>query len=90
MQLLREVHSYRAELFAESTKATYKSHRNTYLRFCAYMGYPPVPVQPDHLLQYAAFLARSLKATSVRSYLNIIGYFTKKWAYQTPCLIIGH
>ena len=86
MQLLREVHSYRAELFAESTKATYKSHRNTYLRFCAYMGYPPVPVQPDHLLQYAAFLARSLKATSVRSYLNIIGILHKEMGLPNPLL----
>ena len=86
MQLLREVHSYRAELFAESTKATYKSHRNTYLRFCAYMGYPPVPVQPDHLLQYAAFLARSLKATSVRSYLNIIGILHKEMGPPNPLL----
>lgn len=86
MQLIREVHSYRAELFAESTKATYKSHRNTYLRFCLYMGYPPVPVQPDHLLQYAAFLARTLKATSVRSYLNIVGLLHKEMGLPNPLI----
>lgn len=57
-----------------------------YLRFCAYMGYPPLPVQPDHLLLYAAFLARSLKATSVRSYLNIIGLLHKEMGLPNPLL----
>ena len=86
MQLLLEVHGYRAELFAESTKPTYKSHRNTCLRFYAYMGYPQVPVQPDHLLQYAAFLSRSLKATSDRSYRNIIGLLHKEMGPPNPFL----
>ena len=30
---------YRSHLFAESTKATYKTHRNVYLGFCHYIGY---------------------------------------------------
>ena len=30
---------YRSQLFAESTKATYKTHRNVYLGFCHYIGY---------------------------------------------------
>ena len=38
-----EVLEFRAHLFAESTKTTYKTHRDTYLRFCQYMGYSPVP-----------------------------------------------
>ena len=41
------------------------------------MGY--TPVQPDHLLQYAAFLARNFKAASVRSCLNIIGILHKEF-----------
>lgn len=48
------------------------------------MGYPPVPAQPDHLLQYAAFLARSLKAPSVRSYLNIVGILHKEFELPNP------
>jgi len=79
-QLLQEIHNYRAQLFAESTKTTYKTHCDTYLCFCMYMGYCPVPVQPGHLLQYAAFLAHMLKASSVCSYLNIIGILHKEFA----------
>ena len=50
------------------------------------MGYRPVPVQPDHLLQYAAFLARSLKAASVRNYLNIVGLLHKEFGLPNPLL----
>ncbi|CAH3184844.1 unnamed protein product, partial [Porites lobata] len=73
-----EVQYYRSQLFATSTKATYKTHRNTYFRFSNHMGYTPVPVQTPHLLQYAAFLARSLKPQSLRGYLNIIGILHKE------------
>jgi hypothetical protein len=65
---------------------TYKTHRNTYLRFCNYMGYSPIPIQPQHLLQYAAFLARSLKPSSIRSYLNIIGVLHKEFGLPNPLL----
>lgn len=41
------------------------------------MGY--TPVQPDHLLLYAAFLTRRFKAASVRSCLNIIGILHKEF-----------
>ena len=77
---------YRSQLFAESTKATYKTHRNVYLRFCHYMGYTPVPVHPPYLLQYAAVLARSLKPSSIRTYLNIIGILHKEFWLPPPLL----
>ena len=41
------------------------------------MGY--IPVQPDHLLLYAVFLARRFKAASVRSCPNIIGILHKEF-----------
>ena len=50
------------------------------------MGYCPVPVQPGHLLQNAAFLARTLEASSVRSYLNIIGILHKEFGLTNPLL----
>ena len=84
--LLQEIHNYRAQLFAESTKTTYKTLRDTYLRFCTSMGYCPVPVQPGHLLQYAAFLACTLEASSVRSYLNIISILHKEFGLTNPLL----
>ena len=77
---------YQSQLYAESTKATYKTHLDNYLRFCLYMGYTPVPVQHDHLLQYAAFSARCLKDASKRSYLNIIGIPHKQFGLLNPLL----
>jgi hypothetical protein len=73
-------------MFAESTKTTYKTHWDIYLRFCQYMGYTPVPVQPEHLLQYATFLARTLKASSIRSYLNIVGFLHREFGLPNPLL----
>ena len=82
-QLNHEIQEYHSQLFAESTKATYKTHRNTYLRFCRYMGYTPVPIHPTHL-QHAAFLARSLKLASISSYLSIIGILHKEFGLPNP------
>lgn len=50
------------------------------------MCYTPVPVHPAHLLQYAAFLARSLKPSSIGSYLNIIGLLHKEFGLPNPLL----
>jgi len=50
------------------------------------MGYQPVPLQHSHLLQYAAFLARILKPSSIRSYLNIIGILHKEFGLPNPLL----
>ena len=86
LQLQKEVHEFRSHLFAESNKATYKTHHDTFLRFCQYMGYRPVPIDMDHLLQYAAFLARSLKVSSIRGYLNIIGLLHKEFGLPNPLL----
>jgi len=48
------------------------------------MGYNPVPLHPQHLLQYTAFLARSLKPSSIRCYLNIIGLLHKEFGLPNP------
>ena len=50
------------------------------------MGYPPLPAQSSHFCQYAAFLARTLKATSIPNYLNIIGILHKEFNRPNPLL----
>ena len=64
-QLEDKIFHHRSHTFSENNKVTYHTHRNSYLHFCQHMGYPPVPAQPAHLCHYAAFLARTLKATSI-------------------------
>ena len=83
-ELDAEVYAYRSSLFAESTKQTYTTHRNTYLRFCAFMGYPPLPATSRSICQYAAFLARSLNSYSIPSYLNIVGLMHKEFGLDNP------
>ena len=63
-----------------------QTHRDTYFRFCAYMGYAPVPVEPEHLCQYVAFLARSLKVSSIQQYINIVGLLHKQLGLPNPLL----
>lgn len=60
-ELEEEIFQYRFHTFADTTKATYRTQRSSYLWFCARMGYPALPAQSAHLCQYVAYLARSLK-----------------------------
>ena len=70
--------------FAATTKATYRTHRASYLQFCSRMGYPPFPAHSAHLCQYAASLARSLNPSSIPNYLNIIGLLHKEFNLPNP------
>ena len=59
-QLAYEAFKYRSHTFADSTKGTYRTHLDCYMRFCLYMGFPPIPASSFNICLYAAFLARSL------------------------------
>ena len=71
-QLDKEVAHYQGAAFATSTKKSYAAHRKSYLQFCANAGYNPVPASATVIARYIAFLARRLKYSSIRQYLNII------------------
>ena len=83
-QLHNEIFQYRSNTFSETTKTTYRTHRNSYLRFCQRMEYLPFPAQPAHICQYPAFLPRTLKATSIPNYLNIISILHKEFNLPNP------
>ena len=67
-----EVRKFRKQAYTTSTKATYKSQLRAYLTFCVYYGYRPLPAFTITLSRYVAFLARSLSASSIPAYLNIV------------------
>ena len=48
------------------------------------MGYSPFPATSDIICQYAAFLARTLKVSSIRNYLHIIGLLHKELGLKNP------
>ena len=71
-------------VYSKNTKRTYKTHRDSYLAFCAFMGYSPVPATSLTLCRYATFLARSLKFNSIKQYLNIVRLLHLEWGLPNP------
>ena len=71
-QLDTEVNQWKSLSFAESTKRTYKTHRDSYFRFCNMIKCDPIPISTDNLCRFAAFLGRSKAYTSVGQYINKI------------------
>ena len=85
-ELNQDICSFRSNLFADATKYTYKTHRDTYLRFCYFMGHNPIPASTLLICQYTAFLARSLKFSSIKNYLGIISLLHKEMGLPNPLL----
>ena len=83
-ELYQEVFNFCFHNFAESTKSTYRTHRDCYLRFCNFMGLTAIPASSNTVCLYAAFLARSLKFNSIKSYLNTIGVLHKEFGLHDP------
>ena len=70
--------------YAESTKAAYRTHLNTFLRFTINYDIEPVPISQFNLLAYIAFLARTLRPTSINNYLNIIRILHQDSGFPNP------
>ena len=56
-ELQSEVYHFRSHTFADSTKCSYRTYRDSFLRFCFFMGFNPVPADSNTICLYAAFLA---------------------------------
>ena len=85
-ELTEEIAFYRNQTFAPSTKRTYSTHRDTYLRFCHFMNIPSVPASTHGICLYAAYLARTLKFSSIKQYLGIIGLMHKEFGLPNPLI----
>ena len=85
-QLQEEIYQDHFHTSAEGTKASYCTHRTSYLWFCEHIGYPTLQAQSSHFCKYAAFLAHSLKATSIPNFLNIISIQHKEFNLPNPLL----
>ena len=58
--------------------------RLAYMRFCVHFGRRYVPADPITVVTYAVFLCRSLKPSSIPSYLNIIRLIHLDAGYPDP------
>jgi len=85
-----EVAVYRAASFSSRTKKTYSAHLSTHLQFCESLDLAPVRASKDQVYLRAAYLARSMKPTSVRQYLNIIRIHTSNVVLLTRVQTMGH
>ena len=84
-ELELEVFNFRLNIFSESTKKTYKVHIDTtYTRFCLFMCFPSVPATSFRIALYAAFIARTHKASSISQYLSTIGLLHKEYGVLNP------
>ena len=71
-------------LLSQPKAPIYRTHFNSYMRFCNFMGDSPFPATCLAICQYAASLARSLKFSSVKNYLNTIGLLHKEFGLNNP------
>ena len=85
-KIIQEARSYTASTFAESTKASYRSHLNAYLRFCLYFDLEPVPATQSTILYYTTFLACTLKPSSINNYLSAIRLLHLDSGLKNPLL----
>ena len=83
--------------YSPNTTRAYSTHRRSYLAFCSVLGIPPVPADPVGLCLYVAVLARTLKYTSIKQYMNIVRILHLEWGlpnplannYQLSCVLLG-
>ena len=88
-ELMAETFYYHASTFADSTKATYKSHRDLYLRFCIFMGYNPIQLVLLSYLSMLPFWLDLLNFLQLRPTWVLYLYCISSSVCLTLSLIIG-
>ena len=83
-ELTSEVFEFGSYTFADTTKHSYRTYQDSFLRFCLFMGFTPLPADTCTICLYAAFLAHSLQFSSVNSYLGIIALLHKEFNLPHP------
>ena len=71
-QLVLEAKEFKRNSYALSTQKTYRSQLRRYLQFCLDFECSPMPASQGTLICYTAFLARSISASSIPNYLNVV------------------
>ena len=74
----------RSLCLSESTKAAYKVHLKTYLKFCETIQLCPIPATDETLCRFIAYLSRSRAASTVRQYLNIVRIISLEFGLSRP------
>lgn len=83
-RLQQEVLYYRQQGYAPTTKKSYRTQFDAFIKFCSMLGLPPLPASNYTLCIYAAFLARFLLPQSVYSYVHFVGILHKDQGFSNP------
>ena len=97
LALHAEIQEFMLKTYSPNTTRAYSTHRRSYLAFCSVLGIPPVHGDPVGVCLYAAVLARTLKYTSIKQYMNIVRILHLEWGlpyplannYQLSCVLRG-
>jgi hypothetical protein len=81
---VQEAKRFKSNAFATSTKAAYRTHLQTYLRFCLYYGLETVPATQQTLTCYVAHLARTMPPKSIDIYMNIVRILHEEAGLPNP------
>jgi hypothetical protein len=84
LTLRSEARRYRGAAYADSTKRTYKTQVNSYVKFCLNYNFVPVPATQDTLSLYMAFLAKTLAASSIPGYMNSVRLLHLEGGFANP------
>ena len=91
-QLDQEAAFARLHTLTEGTYKTRLSQWKHYLKFCQMTGSQALPATSELVCRYIAYMARSLKYTSIINYLSAVNYLHKLYGYtmgdiQEPFLV---
>ena len=82
--LKQQVLNYKKSAYAESTKGSYCTMRDSFLRFCVYFHLNPVPASSDTICNYVVFLSRSLSVSSIPCYMNVVRLMHIEQGFENP------
>lgn len=75
---------YQDAALAASSRRSYATGQNQFLRFCRLLGVPAVPVSEVTLIRFAAYLARSVGCKTIRVYLAGVRMLHIQAGFQDP------
>ena len=82
--LLNEATRFKSAAYANTTKRTYQSQTNSYIKFCLKFNLIPVPASQETICAYVSFLARTLSPNSIPAYMNIIRILHIEAGFNNP------
>ena len=80
-----DIQNYLSLSVAASTRKTYSSGERSFLNFCTlHSSHKPTPIPTDEetLIQYVAYLARTIKHSSIKGYLAAVRHLHIRSGYE--------